>query len=376
MLLLLVQFACQQQTTNTIKKDQNVAVVIDLERNDKVSVYDIFSEIEVVPLETNKESAFHYPFDKFVVHDNKFYYVLDSKDGSIFVFSENGIFVKKINKKGGGPGEYFAISDFDINRFTNNLEIFTSVGKLIIYDFAGENYIETIPINTIVHYAINLTKDIVVCFNNVRSNNKMFFFSRSRREIVADCFSHPDFIYTKTAFHHSATPFYVYNDTVCFYDAANGDIFSIDAVNKTLKPRYQWDLGIYNFDVSLLPDDRDRQYYMEFLHYGNTKYAFSFLLNSENDSYVIIRFRFQNKHKTIIYNKHTKNYLLFHEFIEGFQCIPVFLTNEYMYAILSPNYLPMMINEKVLNEENRTKLNQIQDDDNCIVVKYKFKNND
>jgi hypothetical protein len=374
-LSLLTQFACRQ-ATNTIKKDPNVAIVIDLERDDKVSVYDIFSEVEVIPLETNKESAFRYPFDKFFVHDNKFYYVLDAKDGSIFVFNKNGIFVKKINKKGGGPGEYSEISDFYINRFTNNIDIFTP-RELIIYDFAGENYIETIPIKDIVHYAINLTKDIVVCFNNFRTDkNKMFFFSESKREIIADCFSHPDFIYTKTVFHHSASPFYVYNNNVYFYDAANGDIFTIDTLKMILKPRYQWDFGEHNFDVSLLLDDKDMQYYMEFSYYGNTKYAFSFLLNAENDNYVITRFRFQNIHRTIIYNKHKKNYLLFHEFVEKFQCLPVFMTNEYMYAILSPDYLPMIINENGLNEENRMKLKQIQQDDNCVVIKYKFKNND
>jgi hypothetical protein len=373
LVLWTILFACQQ---TTIKKNSDVAIPIDLERDDKVSVYDIFSEVEVIPLETNKESAFHYPFDKFFVYDDKEYYILDKREESIFVFGKDGAFVRKINKNGVGPDEYRGISDFDINRFTGNLEIFAPWGQLVSYDSTGENHIKTMLIKDIIHHASNLTQDIVVCFMKVRSKNQMFFFSRSKKKIIAECFSRPEFVYTKTVFHHTDSPFYVYNNNVYFYDAANGDIFAIDTVEMMLKPRYQWDFGKHNFDVSLLPDDRDSQYYMEFLHYGNTKYAFSFILNAENDNYVITRFRFQNKHRTIIYNKHTKNYLFFHEFIEGFQCCPIFLTNEYMYAILSPDYLSLIVNEKGLDEENRKKLNQIQQDDNCVVIKYKFKNND
>jgi hypothetical protein len=42
-------------------------------------------------METNREAAFHYSFDKFLVHYDREYYI----DGSIFVFGEEGAFVKK-----------------------------------------------------------------------------------------------------------------------------------------------------------------------------------------------------------------------------------------------------------------------------------------
>jgi hypothetical protein len=240
----------------------------------------------------------------------------------------------------------------------------------------GKRFIETIKVGEVIHNAFNLTKDIDVFFSLYRENNQMFFFSRSRQEVIAECFSHPDFIYTKTAFCHSMSPFYLYNDTVCFYDATNGDIFTIDPEDRNLKPRYQWDFGINNFDVSILPDDKDRNYYMNFLNYGNDRYVFSFLLNAENDNYFITRFRFQKTHRTLLYNKKTKQHLFFHAFKEGFQCLPFFMNNEYMYAVLSPNYLPMIINEIGLNEENGEKLEQIKPDDNPVFVRYKFKNND
>jgi hypothetical protein len=373
--LLVIQFACAP-TTIKIVKNPNVAISVDLEKDDKVSVNDIFSDIEIIPLETNKESVFNSLFDKFFVMNDKYYYILDSRNESIFVFEQNGIFVKRINKKGQGPGEYTAIEDFNINRFTNNLEIISPWGYLLIYDYLGDIHIETIKVGEIIHNTSNLTNDIDVCFTGSREKNKMFFFSRREKKIIGECFSRPDFIYMKTAFHHTASPFFIYNDSIFFYDTANGDIFTIDPNDRQLKPRYQWDFGMHNFDISLLPDDKDNNYYMKFLNYGNDEYAFSFLMNVENNNYFVARFRFKKIHRTIIYNKKTKKYLLFHEFNEGFQCMPNFMTDEYLYSIISPDYLPMIINENGLNEENRNKLKQIQEDDNCVVVRYKLKNND
>jgi hypothetical protein len=46
----------------------------------------------------------------------------------------------------------------------------------------------------------------------------------------------------------------------------------------------------------------------------------------------------------------------------------MFLTDKYMYAILAPDYLSMIINENGLDEKNGAKLKQIRQDDNCTVV--------
>jgi hypothetical protein len=374
-ILLLSQSACSK-SSNKIVKDSSVAIRIDLHKDDQVSFGDIFSEIDVIPLETTEQSVFNYPFDKFFVSEDKHYYILDSRSKSIFIFDENGTFLEKINKQGQGPGEYTDVKDFNPNRFTDNLEITSAWGQLFVYDSTGKSYIEKFKVKEIIHYAFNLTKDIDVFFTNTREKNKMFFFSRSRQKVIDECFPRPDFIYTETMFKHTNSPFYVWNNDVCFYDGANGDIFTVDPENLRLKPRYQWDFGTHNFDVSLLPKDRDKRYYMEYSGYGNNQYAFHFILNAENDRYVIVRFMFGRKHRTIVYNKQSEKYLIFHEFKEGFQCAPCFMSNEYMYAILSPDYLSMIINENGLDENGREKLNNIKPEDNSVVVRYKFKRND
>jgi hypothetical protein len=76
----------------------------------------------------------------------------------------------------------------------------------------------------------------------------------------------------------------------------------------------------------------------------------------------------------IVYNKSQKKYLLFSGFSEeNGQCLPFFMNNEYMYTIISPADGLPVFSEEILNKENKKKLERTQPDDNCIIIRYKFK---
>lgn len=207
----------------------------------------------------------------------------------------------------------------------------------------------------------------------------MLFFSKKDKKILAKSYDFPDFIITKTLFKHSNNPFHIYKDTVRFYQAYNGDIFDLDATNYSLKPRYQWDMGKHNFDISTLsvPDNLSHvetlKYFMNLYAKENHKYAINFLLNRENDKYFMARFTFKGMHRSLVYNKVDGSYKLFHKFKEGFQCVPYFMDNEYMYNSISPEYLNMIIVPDVLDKENREKLERIKETDNPVIIRYKFK---
>jgi hypothetical protein len=369
---MFTQYFCKQQA---IIKDSSVAIHIDLDRKeDVVSYKDIFSKIEIIPLETNDESVFGGAPEYLRVGKDGSYYIFPFRSESIVVFDTAGAFIKHINKRGQGPGEYTEITDFNFNRFTSNLEILSPWGYVYIYDSTGVNYIETIKIEEIAHEFANLTDDIYVFFSRFRKNNKIFFFSKKQGKIVNETFPLPDFVRKKTVFHHTYPPFYVYRDNLCFYDAANGDVYTIDPENMELKPRYQWDMGKYTFDISLLNDNDniDINYYLDFFKYDN-RYAYCFIYNGENDNYFITSFRFRQEIFSIFYNKNTKKHLLFTEFLEGGKCALHFITNEYMYVIADMEILSLAVNKKLLDEENQKKLEQIQPDDNCVIIRYKFK---
>ncbi|MDR2037256.1 MAG: 6-bladed beta-propeller [Bacteroidales bacterium] len=372
LLIISILSACQSGTEQKIKKDPAVAILVNLDNENETSVFDIFSDIDIIPLETNEKSLFNYPFEK-IVEDEGVYYILDTREKKAFMFDSMGVFIKVMDKIGRGPGEYIDMEDFNVNRYTQNAEFISSVGEILIYDHIFEKYVKKLRVPRITRHMINLTEDIDVHFEATTKRNKMFFYSRKEKKIIKECFPRPDFVYYKTIFKHTNSPFYVCNDTVCFYDGANGDIYTIDSDKLELKHRHQWDFGEYNFDISLLPPDEDMKYYMDFSNYGNNQYAFTFICNVENNDYLITRFWFRQQAKTIIYHKKNKDHFLFHTFKEGFQCMPLFINDKYLYSAASPDFLSLVINEKVLDEKNRKILSNIKENDNSVIIRYKFK---
>ena len=134
------------------------SIAIDLDRKDKVSIKDIFDSFEIIPLETTPKSIIN-GCDKIVFKDQK-YYLLDIKQKALFIFNDKGRLLNKIKKIGRGPSEYTELSDFDINPYTNNIELLTPRGRILIYN-QDTKYIKSIKLigTRATHYFMNVNED-------------------------------------------------------------------------------------------------------------------------------------------------------------------------------------------------------------------------
>ena len=85
-----------------------------LDNKAKVSLSDLFSSITYIPLESTKEIYLN-QID-FLIVDENFVLVYDSKGKKLLQFNGEGLFVKEFMKAGKGPGEFFQITALDINK--------------------------------------------------------------------------------------------------------------------------------------------------------------------------------------------------------------------------------------------------------------------
>lgn len=373
-ILLLGSCQAKQPKQRTIRNGESESSLeIDLLRNDKISAFELFDKIEIIPLETIEESLLNDPLRKIVLHNDKFY-VFDDKQQVIVVFNSAGKFIERIDKRGQGKGEYINLYDFNFNRFTGNIELMSPTGQINVYDPDEYSYIETIYIPEVIHYFGHLTEDIYVLFMDVRKDFKMFFYSKSKKQIIAEAYEFPDYIMEKTYLHHTYSPFYEFNDSLFFIQAYNGQVFNINSTPSiSLTERYKWDFGKHNLEISTIPQGEDYQFYINYLRSINYKYPLSFLLNSENHNFFITRFKYKHRYKNLIYRKKNRTYLLLDKFSEDFHLFPFFITDEALYACLLPQYLSYAVNAAVLNMENRNILKEIRDDNNPVIIKYSFK---
>ncbi len=104
-------------------------ITANLERRDNVSTKELFSDIQVIPLETTPESLIR-DITQIKFFEGR-YYIHDYRRSQIFVFDREGRFQFALNEKGDGPGQYLNLSDFAIDTDTVIMALGTSPNPLI-----------------------------------------------------------------------------------------------------------------------------------------------------------------------------------------------------------------------------------------------------
>ena len=109
--LSLLLFVLCFTMCNPKQQTDELTIFVDLDNPVEASLFDYFSSIELLPLETSPDVLVT-GVSKIVIHKGN-YYVLDMPQCIIFVFDKAGKYLLKIDKKGQGPGEYNFITDFN-----------------------------------------------------------------------------------------------------------------------------------------------------------------------------------------------------------------------------------------------------------------------
>jgi len=119
--------------------EENKTIFIPLTDAKIISVHDIFEEVKYIPLETNDFSLLtsitDLSFSKLIFKNGYIY--TQHLNSPLFVFDENGSWIRTIDRKGQGPEEYTSLSNFDVN---NNKEIVVldrRSGKILFYSWEG-----------------------------------------------------------------------------------------------------------------------------------------------------------------------------------------------------------------------------------------------
>lgn len=88
-----------------------------------------------------------------------------SSNNSIYLFDYDGQFIKRINKKGRGRGEYLQIEHFDINKTNRELIILDAYGgrKFFFYSYNGD-FIRQIEVPDIVDDFLVLENGDLLCY--------------------------------------------------------------------------------------------------------------------------------------------------------------------------------------------------------------------
>ncbi len=138
------------------------------------------ADVEYVPLETNREfiadGQICFAGDKNIIISN------NAGEGSILIFDRQGKAVKKINRKGQGPEEYFSLGSVTFDSEKRELYVNNMFAKKIsVYDMEG-NYKRSfyhLPGEQYSSFSVFNDKELIVPCRGQKANESCLILSKS-----------------------------------------------------------------------------------------------------------------------------------------------------------------------------------------------------
>lgn len=127
-LLGLSAWSCGSKVEESLLK----TIKIDPKDKQEVLLSDIASNVEFIVLETTEDNLISRIVE--IDHNDKFIFISDLN--SLYQFSSDGSFIKKLGTNGQGPGEFISIRSMAVDWKRKYIYLAT-VGKLICLDFEG-----------------------------------------------------------------------------------------------------------------------------------------------------------------------------------------------------------------------------------------------
>ncbi len=228
-------------------------IVINFEKsigNEKeIKLSEIVSNIEYVPLETNK-NALLASISK--VAPTRDYIFLESR-GNIYQFQRNGKFLHRVGKSGSGPGEYSIARDYKIDEASEYIYILTNWSKkILVFSFNGK-FIKSIPFIDSMSFEKLPGNVFLAAMGNGSGQEKYRLVALKNNKDTLKCFpNYIKFPYRKNQFTFISDnidlDFYCFNNEVFYREKYNDTIFKITSSISFL-PNIILSLGKYKIPI-------------------------------------------------------------------------------------------------------------------------------
>lgn len=367
-LVIILCFSCNPKQKDDFK---GITLKVDLTEQN-VSMNELFSRIEVIPLET-KDSCLIIDIEKIIMHQNLLY-IFDQRKPAIYAFQENGHFLKEIAKKGEGPGEYQAIADVLLDDAKNEFILLSPFGSVLFYDITGTFMKqEVLPIKPNYYSISTLSENAFVLWSCVeKEETGISIIQKDSMQLIYETW-HNDRMLDMGLM----KPFYQYNGETYFSTAYQNTVYLIK--DGCLKKNYQWNFGEENIEQKQLLNytkiqnatERNNKILKD-LEEGTLPYAME--RHNQNDKYYYVALRkgigFNRPWINVFYRKQDNKSFVFEQIKEGIHIHPILFTNEFVISLLLPEDIKSY--DAVLPETEYAKLISYSADDNPCLIKLYF----
>ena len=378
LLLTWILAACSSQTKETKNNVLKAAL-----KETEVSLKDLFSRIEVIPLETN-DTALMDHVHRIRKVNNKYYILNEDYPGftyiNILVYDAEGNFLHTIGKKGQGPEEYpWLIYDMDIDAEKDLVYMMSPSGMLYLYRTDGSFVRKmNMPEGLIYHGLQFLNSNQLLSWAGGTDidNDAMSVLDADSAKLIKGLWrDHNDPNWDIIEFT------YAYQDKIYFTPSIDRQVYEV--TSDSLRIAYEWDFGEDNYDASSVRSrlegltivEKDEKWNemrktggvpYTLLKQGQTnKYYFTNVLGilGERDDK-----GYAKNYFSLFYEKATGRSFYFKKTTEGLAIRPDMTTEEALYQLIPTEDLELLL--PVLDETEKAKVMKRVEDDNPCLVKF------
>ena len=146
---------------------------------------DIVDSLSYIKLATDTSNLIGV-IDKIIPLQDRILIVDKDITQTIYIFDKSGRFIRKINKKGRGPGEYLSLNDVAVDVSNKRLIVHDDIAqKISIFTYEGE-FIEKIGLDFITTSIAYLGNNKLACYCDYISNPIYSIRSKSPNLILFD----------------------------------------------------------------------------------------------------------------------------------------------------------------------------------------------
>ena len=378
LLLTWILAACSSQT-----EENGDNVLKATLKETEVSLKDLFSRIEVIPLETN-DTALMDHVHRIRKVNNKYYILNEDYPGftyiNILVYDAEGNFLHTIGKKGQGPEEYpWLIYDMDIDAEKDLVYMMSPSGMLYLYRTDGSFVRKmNMPEGLIYHGLQFLNSNQLLSWAGGTDidNDAMSVLDADSAKLIKGLWrDHNDPNWDIIEFT------YAYQDKIYFTPSIDRQVYEV--TSDSLRIAYEWDFGEDNYDASSVRSrlegltivEKDEKWNemrktggvpYTLLKQGQTnKYYFTNVLGilGERDDK-----GYAKNYFSLFYEKATGRSFYFKKTTEGLAIRPDMTTEEALYQLIPTEDLELLL--PVLDETEKAKVMKRVEDDNPCLVKF------
>jgi hypothetical protein len=262
---------------------------IDVDKISAVDFSELFTEIEIVPLETSEESLLGNSIKYAYNEKLNCYFIFDRQQETLFCFDENGKFqFSSAHLKGSGPGEYINGRDFNYNPFDSTCEIMDIIGRIYKYDEKMQFVRRLNDKERIRHRAtsfIPLSEDMYALYDFDGKDDMLYFYSESE-DTIKKTIRLKKLIFIIS----SEQPFtFTDNQTCLLPPSFSNTLYRIDLDSLSLVPVFSVDYG-----KKTMTEDVAKNYGIEesmnlFRNGSSDGYVFTHKILQNDNMYCVVR---------------------------------------------------------------------------------------